>query len=446
MPQLVAFTHFELVSDYYQPEAGWAASGAVVLALLIGYVALAAKPLAVRRRVVRRALAAAVVSSILCVAIPWILQRGFAIPTWIVDLLNGVHVVAYVALFSACASALAAKFFTLRVDELSERLTTRQLDELQRAIEQATVGRSDDLAVALAKADIHTISREEGASLSRNDLQDADAQGTLADLIGALRRANRANALLADAESRLLRTADATDRPRLEGMVLQALQHRPAAEWLREVEAAFRSVCRVERASDGASIATGFLIGPGLVLTNHHVVFPGGSSEAVAVQFRFDALTDTAGIVIPAAFPSAVVVASPPGGTERGLGTDPGPDELDFAVLRFDPSGAGLPARKPLRVDGVAGPASVGLPLVILEHPLGGSLQICMGSVTGSNTTGTRLRHNATTQRGSSGSPCLSMDLAVFALHNGGRGTLYNNAIPMARILSVLRRKGLAID
>ena len=83
-------------------------------------------------------------------------------------------------------------------------------------------------------------------------------------------------------------------------------------------------------------------------------------------------------------------------------------------------------------------------PLVVLQHPLGASLQVCLGAFDQPNANGTRLAHTATTQTGSSGSPCLSMELKAVGLHNGGTGGR-NSAIPLPLIVESINKNGTVL-
>ena len=59
----------------------------------------------------------------------------------------------------------------------------------------------------------------------------------------------------------------------------------------------------------------------------------------------------------------------------------------------------------------------------------------------------TRVRHNANTEPGSSGSPCFNSDWQPVALHHAGGHSRtinlpYNQAVPVARIVAYLRGLG----
>ena len=86
--------------------------------------------------------------------------------------------------------------------------------------------------------------------------------------------------------------------------------------------------------------------------------------------------------------------------------------------------------------------------VIVLQHPKGQPMQQDMGAVTELNTNGTRIRHEANTLPGSSGSPCFSIrDLSIFALHHAGghSKTLnrpYNQAVPIGKIINLVRLRG----
>lgn len=337
------------------------------------------------------------------------------------------------------------------------QLTAQQRDELRTAIVAAYPGFNGvgQLAVALGTVGID-LAYQGGmfmsADLAINDvIVQENARGRIADVLGAARRGNPTNPALAQLEGRWLKTSAASDRPRLEAMVLAELRYAPAADWSNRLNAAYRWVCRVERASDSRSVGTGFLVADDLVLTNYHVVH-GTQSPGTAplqVQMRFDAVDGADGRVAQLAAANWVVAESQPGDNEWGAGAnDPTQQQLDFALLRLaepvgqDVTGGGT--RGHVRIENADTAAQALQPVVVLQHPLGASLQICLGAFDQPNANGTRIHHTATTQRGSSGSPCLSMDLKVVGLHNGGAGGR-NTAVPLPLIASVINRNGAVL-
>jgi hypothetical protein len=339
------------------------------------------------------------------------------------------------------------------------RLKPSEQEQLRKAILNAYPGFPglQQLLMTLAGADIDLTNffgpMQAGAEYSLfQAIQHLNAQGRSADLIGAVRRGNQADTTLADLERNWLRTVGTPEMTRLEGMVVEQLNYQPGPAWLHKLETAFRWVCRVESAETEKSLGTGFLIDDDLVLTNYHVLFSRSKPNTPrAVWFRFDAADGGSGrIVTPDDTTPQPIEKSPPGGAEWGASGDPSTGELDFALVRLSERlGAEQTAAGTQRGHANLDVSPIALdaprPLVILEHPLGAPLQICIGSITGANGRMTRVRHNATTQEGSSGSPCLSMELNVVALHNGGVGTQYNTAIPISSIKAALAKHQIAI-
>ena len=73
---------------------------------------------------------------------------------------------------------------------------------------------------------------------------------------------------------------------------------------------------------------------------------------------------------------------------------------------------------------------------------------VCLGN----NGNNTRIRHNANTEGGSSGSPCFTVDLYLFGLHHAGDPNFdpdhkpdYNQAIPISNIVSHLQANNIVV-
>lgn len=335
------------------------------------------------------------------------------------------------------------------------QLTPAQQQELRLALISAFPGVAGFTALDMALASVDISIAYAGGLYTPTEyavhtvIQQENARGKIADVIGAARRANPGHAKLAALEAEWMRTAGAEERGRLEAMVLDTLHYAPAETWGTQLNNAYRWVCRVERAADARSLGTGFLVADDLVLTNYHVLYgtiSPGSAQPEQVQLRFDAIGPAAGRVANVAAQNWLVATSQPGGIEwGGAGGEPTPAQLDFALLRLaEPVGQdanGGTARGHVRIESTSGAGNAFNPVVVLQHPLGASLQICLGAFDQPNPGGTRLRHTATTQRGSSGSPCLSMELKAVGLHNGGLGGR-NSAIPLPLIAAAVNKNG----
>ncbi len=99
---------------------------------------------------------------------------------------------------------------------------------------------------------------------------------------------------------------------------------------------------------------------------------------------------------------------------------------------------------------GTPPPLGQGAPLIIVQHPDGDAIRFAIDTeaVIGLVNQGRRLRYTTNTEPGSSGSPCLSMDLDLVALHHLGDprqgGARYNQGIPIALVRQSIADSGHA--
>ena len=129
-------------------------------------------------------------------------------------------------------------------------------------------------------------------------------------------------------------------------------------------------------------------------------------------------------------------------------GGEPSAQYLDFALVRLEEEIATIPVNG-LTADAKAQPrgyvptkddspaVAAGQQVFILAHPDQRPLQLSIGTVTGFNESGTRVRYDANSLGGSSGSPVFDADLNLVALHHGtdpsGRNQ-WNRGIPFGWI------------
>jgi hypothetical protein len=127
-------------------------------------------------------------------------------------------------------------------------------------------------------------------------------------------------------------------------------------------------------------------------------------------------------------------------------------DELDNALVRLaramgDEAVTGSAERRGWVTLKTNPPAAVERDVVlIVQHPEGRPLEAAFGNVLDYNSTATRIRYDANTEGGSSGSPCLTVELEPVALHNvGGPGDArkYNQGVPLRRIIEDLKAKNI---
>jgi Trypsin-like peptidase domain len=185
---------------------------------------------------------------------------------------------------------------------------------------------------------------------------------------------------------------------------------------------------------------TGFLVGPDLVVTNAHVIerLRTGQARWQDVKCRFDYRQAIDGTTLDRKKQTEVGLDTtkwlvdrwPPSQYDWNptLG-DAGPEEIDCALLRLAEPTGDLPvggntadpqAQRRGWIDAKAAPPplAAGNQVFLLQHPQGEPLQLTIGTVKEFNASGTRLRYDANSKDGSSGSPCFDADLELVALHH----------------------------
>lgn len=303
-------------------------------------------------------------------------------------------------------------------------------------------------------------------------IQEAQAGGWTEKLLLAARQSQPDNPdLLAFAQLWGLAPAGAPSRPALEKIIKTTNSYLDVSAWRRKLGEVEGRVCRVEVAG-GTSYGTGFLLGPNVVMTNHHVLADviagnGGGPADVLLRFDYKRLADgttlNEGTVYRLPAEDWLIDSSPPDPIdtlpEPKAGV-PAPDRLDYALLRVD----GTPGAD--TIGGAAEPEAAvrgwiplpdgerelvpGSALYIMQHPQAAPLKLAIDTeaVIGTNANGTRLTYRTNTEPGSSGSPCFNHDWDLVALHHSGDpgyGTpLYNEGIPLRPILALLKERGLA--
>lgn len=187
--------------------------------------------------------------------------------------------------------------------------------------------------------------------------------------------------------------------------------------WLYKGVEASRSICRVV---SPAGLGTGFLVAPGIVLTNNHVVPSAEAAAGTVVEFNFE--EDAAGRLRAHSTypvdPKASFVTSPI-------------DKLDCTILRI----LEADGQPPLSswgvlqlVEGAAGSIAVGAHVTIIQHPSGGPKKIAATANEVVNIFEQRLQYMTDTMPGSSGSPVFNDAWKVVAIHHSG-GNIVKNAL-----------------
>ena len=246
-------------------------------------------------------------------------------------------------------------------------------------------------------------------------------------LVGGVRRKMRdarppSNRCLSTLVGRPALTADDVDNELVKEAVLESREFL-SVEFLERGAAASRSVGRIVRRAGGryAPRGTGFLVGPGVLLTNHHVLPSQEMAAQCAIEMDYE----------QNAF-------GPPKQLRR---FELSPDmlfladlDLDFALVAVAEAANGtevaIRTYSWLPLDARFGKISL-LPsdtINIVQHPLGREKEVVLRENrvldlrTGpkDDELGAFLHYEADTERGSSGSPVFNDQWEVIALHHSG--------------------------
>lgn len=310
----------------------------------------------------------------------------------------------------------------------------------------------------------------------------AEAEGWTRDLVVAARQSVPRNERLFLAAQNLGLATPAPQKPELEKIISDTHSFLDIAAWRESLVAIEAQVCRVRvRTNKGTVHGTGFLLGPDVVMTNHHVVeavilgeqggatADGLSAKAADVICQFD-YKRASGYVNPGVefrlSPAAWLVDSSPASAvdlaPEPKPSAPGLDELDYALLRLaEPAGdrpvgpkpePGAPTRGWIHAPKTSYDFAPRTAVFIVQHPDGEPLSLALDTsgVLGENANRTRVKYTTNTLGGSSGSPCFNADWQLVALHHSGdpnfntsQKPAYNEGIPMAAIRALLKARNL---
>lgn len=178
-----------------------------------------------------------------------------------------------------------------------------------------------------------------------------------------------------------------------------------------------RSVCRIvvhDPYGEPAEYGTGFLVAPGVLMTNQHVIRAASIAGRSIAQFDYE--LDAAGRERPRvdfaclSTPTPVTV----------------PEPFDFALVAVSPTSIDGSRRIDdygyLTLNPTPGKAAVGEYLTIIQHPNGERKQVCVreNKLLEYDETLPRLIYATDTVGGSSGSPVFNDRWQVVALHRAG--------------------------
>jgi V8-like Glu-specific endopeptidase len=232
-------------------------------------------------------------------------------------------------------------------------------------------------------------------------------------------------------------------------------------------------VCRIEVPLEqgGTAFGTGFLVGPSTVITNYHVLEPvfagvngkttkkGYSAKPEKVRVRFDYKKLPEGVLNNGVIYKMAAANWDLDKSESFSPVDQdGPaDRLDYALVRLAESAGTDPVGK--KDAGTGQPRghfvprdpyefAAASPLFIVQHPDAEPVKMAFDTdaIIGLNGNGTRVRYKTNTEGGSSGSPCLTQNLELVALHHAGdpnfeRPADWNQGIPFGKILALMDQR-----
>jgi Trypsin-like peptidase domain/Effector-associated domain 1 len=257
----------------------------------------------------------------------------------------------------------------------------------------------------------------------------AQARGRLAELVLGAASERPQNAKLKLVAGQFRFATEAMGEP--ESMIFEEVGFENIGDRLDKMSRYRRAVCRIEpKPNSTTGRGSGFLVGPRLVMTNHHVVRPFLAQGADQVVVRFDYEGQDAAAAEAKSRKHTLAT------NEKWLVKSSGEDQLDFALIRLNETAAkdAAPGGERGFLTPVGQPLKKDRPLVIVQHPAGTLLKLAIGSIVDPDSIPNRVCYNVNTEGGSSGSPCFSSSLAVVAIHHWGNVD-HNRGVRMAPIL-----------
>jgi len=200
--------------------------------------------------------------------------------------------------------------------------------------------------------------------------------------------------------------------------IIGAVSHLKSIAWLSRGLQASKSVCRIVTTE---GLGTGFMITPGVVATNYHVLPSSGLAATAYAEFNYqETLVGTMERTYTYKIDEASWI---------------GDDGYDCAVVRLISS-----SEAPFDQWGTVALEHVSLPPIgahvsIIQHPEGGPKQISVTANQVVNIYDHRLQYTTDTLPGSSGSPVFNDDWKVVAIHHAG-GNMEVNQVGDKRFIN----------
>ncbi|MBC7928603.1 MAG: DNA/RNA non-specific endonuclease [Bryobacteraceae bacterium] len=201
-----------------------------------------------------------------------------------------------------------------------------------------------------------------------------------------------------------------------EGRTLEAISGQNDSDQINFLDRGFRAAKAVCRIMVGREpFGSGFLVAPGLLLTNNHVLPDAESADEARAEFDYQLDVDDNPLT-PRRFalqPSTLFITS-------------AMTELDYTLVAVSPLAAdGTPVQGYgwLPLDGRRDKVLEGEPVVIIQHPEGREKRICLFDSILVDRFDNRIHYTTDTEPGSSGSPALNRQWQVIALHHASTRT-----------------------
>ena len=272
----------------------------------------------------------------------------------------------------------------------------------------------------------------------------AEGESRTDELLMAARQENDGNVTLRAFAEEAGFTALELPQGQAERILNPGAKFQDVETFLVGLRARERAVCRIE-IPRSKGIGTGFLVGPDLVMTNHHVMEPviRDPAQQASVVFRFGYKVEADGLTLRTGQEYELAA---------GIGwlVDSSPQSaLDYALVRL----AGKPGEDPADGQG-GGPQRgwlkpsrhtfvIGEPLYMLQHPDAAPLKFADGVVTEVWPAKNRVVYRTNTFEGSSGSPCFDGGWDLVALHHwgdpaGNRGVIFSAILNQPKVGAAL--------
>jgi hypothetical protein len=301
-------------------------------------------------------------------------------------------------------------------------LNGRQIQQFSVALYSAFPSRASLSQMVRFNLDVNLEVIAGGESLADvtfNLISWAEAQGRVEELVVKARESNPGNPVLAAFAREVLPPLPSDPLPRGDVIINRSVRGDSVdLEVFMRIRTLARAVCRIEL-KDG--YGTGFLVGPDLLLTCHHVIADllsadGSSRAAPGVTLRFDFSSQNDG--------------APTTGRTCHLASDwliakSPQDELNFALLRLDdaPGRDPVPRVEPGMTRGwvsIAKEVTVvpGEALVVIGHPMAMPLSVILAAQH-SLDEHESLLYEGLGAPGLSGAPCFSRQMDFMAMHAG---------------------------